>query len=48
MANERTFLIELGCEELPPGAIAPLADALASGLCRKMDDAELAYGDVHV
>ena len=48
MANERTFLIELGCEELPPGAIAPLADALAVGLCRKMDDAELAYGDVHV
>ncbi|MCM2129318.1 glycine--tRNA ligase subunit beta [Larsenimonas rhizosphaerae] len=47
MANERTFLIELGCEELPPGAIAPLAEALAAGLCRKMDDAELPHGEVH-
>ncbi|MCM5704652.1 glycine--tRNA ligase subunit beta [Larsenimonas salina] len=47
MARERTFLIELGCEELPPGALAPLAEALASGLKKGLDDAEMQYGDVH-
>ncbi|MBA2777882.1 glycine--tRNA ligase subunit beta [Billgrantia kenyensis] len=41
-----TLLIELGVEELPPGAIDSLADALAEGLRRGLAEAEIAFGDI--
>ncbi|XKE45562.1 glycine--tRNA ligase subunit beta [Halomonas organivorans] len=41
-----TFLVELGVEELPPGAIDALSDAFASGLRRGLEEAEIAHGDV--
>ncbi|RCV90630.1 glycine--tRNA ligase subunit beta [Billgrantia montanilacus] len=42
-----TFLLELGAEELPPGAIDALSDALADGICRGLADADIAFADVH-
>ncbi|WP_111415270.1 glycine--tRNA ligase subunit beta [Billgrantia lactosivorans] len=45
MATE-TFLIELGVEELPPGAIDSLADALAEGIRRGLAEAEVSFGDI--
>jgi glycyl-tRNA synthetase beta chain len=42
-----TLLIELGVEELPPGAIDSLADALAEGIRRGLAEAEIAFGDMH-
>jgi glycyl-tRNA synthetase beta chain len=42
-----TFLMELGAEELPPGAIDSLADSLADGIRRGLAEAEIAFGDVH-
>ncbi|WP_445156435.1 glycine--tRNA ligase subunit beta [Halomonas sp. E14] len=41
-----TLLIELGVEELPPGAIDALADALAEGIRRGLTEAEIAFGAV--
>ncbi|NIC05454.1 glycine--tRNA ligase subunit beta [Billgrantia bachuensis] len=41
-----TFLIELGVEELPPGAIDSLSDALADGIRRGLTEAEVSFGDV--
>ena len=46
MASVNTLLIELGCEELPPGAIDALADSLANGLADGLRDAEVAFGQV--
>ncbi|MBE0487694.1 MAG: glycine--tRNA ligase subunit beta [Halomonas sp.] len=42
-----TLLIELGVEELPPGAIDALSDALADGMRRGLADAEVSHGEVH-
>ncbi|MCC5884606.1 MAG: glycine--tRNA ligase subunit beta [Halomonas sp.] len=42
----QTFLIELGVEELPPGAIDSLSDALADGIRRGLTQAEVAFGDI--
>jgi glycyl-tRNA synthetase beta chain len=42
-----TLLIELGVEELPPGAIDSLANALAEGIRRGLAEAEIAFGDMH-
>ncbi|ARH00898.1 glycine--tRNA ligase subunit beta [Legionella micdadei] len=44
MAND--FLFELGCEELPSGAVWPLADALATNLIAAFDKAQIRYGEV--
>lgn len=41
-----TLLVELGVEELPPGAIDTLSDALASGIRRGLDDAGVAFENV--
>ncbi|TFH87577.1 glycine--tRNA ligase subunit beta [Billgrantia azerbaijanica] len=41
-----TFLLELGVEELPPQAIDTLSDALADGLRRGLDEADIAFGAV--
>lgn len=44
MAND--FLFELGCEELPSGAVWPLADEFANQLLAALDKAQLHYGAV--
>ena len=41
-----TLLVELGVEELPPAAIDTLSDALADGLRRGLDEAEVSHGAV--
>ncbi len=41
-----TLLIELGVEELPPSAIDLLSDALADGIRRGLDEAEVHHGPV--
>lgn len=41
-----TLLIELGVEELPPGAIDSLSDALADGIAGGLREAEVAFGDI--
>ncbi|GAA0559330.1 glycine--tRNA ligase subunit beta [Halomonas salifodinae] len=41
-----TFLLELGVEELPPGAIDSLAEALAEGLRRGLSEAEIDFGTI--
>ena len=46
VASTRTLLIELGCEELPPGALAGLVDALALGVKNGLRDAGVQYGEV--
>ncbi|WP_148252399.1 glycine--tRNA ligase subunit beta [Aidingimonas lacisalsi] len=41
-----TLLFELGTEELPPGAINALSDALASGITHGLLDADIPFSDV--
>ncbi|MCP1366268.1 glycine--tRNA ligase subunit beta, partial [Halomonas sp. BBD48] len=41
-----TLLVELGVEELPPGAIDSLSDSLASGIAAGLRNAEVEFGDV--
>lgn len=41
MTND--FLFELGCEELPSGAVWPLADALATNLVAALDKAQIRH-----
>ena len=45
MVND--FLFELGCEELPSGAVPLLADALAAHLSAALDKAQIPYGEWH-
>ncbi|WED42279.1 glycine--tRNA ligase subunit beta [Legionella cardiaca] len=45
MAND--FLFELGCEELPSGAVWPLAEALTDNLLTALDKAQIGYGEVN-
>ena len=42
-----TLLIELGVEELPPGALAKLAFALRDGIVKGLDEAEVPHGDAY-
>ena len=42
----KTLLVELGVEELPPGAIDTLSDALAAGIQRGLAEAEVTHGAV--
>jgi len=41
-----TLLVELGVEELPPGAIDDLSDALADGIRRGLAEADIDCGEV--
>ncbi|QJQ95584.1 MULTISPECIES: glycine--tRNA ligase subunit beta [Halomonadaceae] len=41
-----TLLIELGVEELPPGAIDSLSDALADGVASGLREAEVAFREI--
>jgi glycyl-tRNA synthetase beta chain len=42
----KDFLFELGCEELPSGAVWPLADEFANKMLAALDKAHLSYGQV--
>lgn len=42
----KDFIFELGCEELPSGAVWPLADEFANHLLAALDKAQLSYGQV--
>lgn len=42
-----TLLVELGVEELPPGAIDSLSDAFAVGIANGLRDADVAFGEVY-
>ncbi len=44
MVND--FIFELGCEELPSGAVWPLANEFANQLIAALDKAQLSYGEV--
>lgn len=44
--SEKTFLVEIGTEELPPKALRSLAEAFAANLTAELDNAGLAHGDV--
>ncbi len=44
MVND--FIFELGCEELPSGAVWPLANELANHVLASLDKAQLSYGEV--
>ena len=46
MADTRDLLIEIGTEELPPKALAQLAEAFETGLVEGLAKAELAHGPV--
>lgn len=41
-----TLLVELGAEELPPNALNPLSDALAAGIQKGLEDANLDIASV--
>ena len=42
-AQARDLLIELGCEELPPKALAPLAEVFFDGCCDGLEAAGIAF-----
>ncbi|WP_075182460.1 glycine--tRNA ligase subunit beta [Pantoea sp. 1.19] len=44
--TEKTFLVEIGTEELPPKSLRSLAEAFAANLTAELDAAGLAHGDV--
>ncbi|HAT1881839.1 TPA: glycine--tRNA ligase subunit beta [Legionella pneumophila] len=44
MVND--FIFELGCEELPSGAVWPLANEFSTRLLAALDKAQLSYGEV--
>lgn len=44
--SEKTFLVELGTEELPPKALRSLAEAFAANFTAELDGANLAHGDI--
>ena len=43
-----TLLFELGTEELPPGALVTLSEALAAGVCDGLDRAGIPHGSARV
>ncbi|MCP5420766.1 MAG: glycine--tRNA ligase subunit beta [Gammaproteobacteria bacterium] len=45
MADTRTWLVEIGTEEMPPKALAGLAAAFEQGIKDGLDKAELTYGE---
>ena len=44
--TEKTFLVEIGTEELPPKALRSLAESFAANLTTELDAANLAHGNV--
>ena len=44
--TEKTFLVEIGTEELPPKALRSLAEAFAAQVTAELDSAGLAHGEV--
>src|SRR5262245_53172877 len=44
--SKRDFLLEIGCEELPPKTLFTLARALADGVANGPDTASIEHGDV--
>ena len=46
--SARDFLVELGTEELPPGALKTLASAFRNGIVKGLKDAGLSHGNVQV
>jgi len=44
--TEKTFLVEIGTEELPPKALRNLAESFAANLTAELDAANLSHGDV--
>jgi len=44
--TDKTFLVEIGTEELPPKALRNLAESFAANLTAELDSAGLAHGEV--
>ncbi len=44
--SEKTFLVEIGTEELPPKHCAALAESFAANFTAELDNAGLAHGTV--
>jgi len=44
--TEKTFLVEIGTEELPPKALRSLAESFAANLTAELDAANLPHGEV--
>ncbi len=44
--SEKTFLVEIGTEELPPKALRSLAASFAANFTAELDNAGLAHGTV--
>ena len=44
--SEKTFLVEIGTEELPPKALRSLAESFAANVTAELDAAGLAHGSV--
>lgn len=44
--SEKTFLVEIGTEELPPKALRSLAESFAANVTAELDAANIAHGDV--
>ena len=44
--SEKTFLVEIGTEELPPKALRSLAESFAANFTAELDNAGLAHGKV--
>ena len=44
--TDKTFLVEIGTEELPPKALRSLAEAFAAHVTAELDSAGLAHGEV--
>ena len=44
--SEKTFLVEIGTEELPPKALRSLAESFAANFTAELDNAGLAHGSV--
>ena len=46
--NSKSFLLEIGCEELPTGSLQPLSKALAAALENELTAANIVYSDTLV
>jgi len=44
--SEKTFLVEIGTEELPPKALRSLAESFAANMIAELDAANIAHGEV--
>ena len=44
--SEKTFLVEIGTEELPPKALRSLAESFAANVTAELDTANLTYSDI--